>query len=215
MLQQHCSKIKLSCCSVFKAFFCFLTIKYIFERWFPRDPHVQQQHVFARRTQKVNCRKKFKSIEFHKENSELWVTQAITRSRKTLKKEELVVGFDGKFSVEILEKAFHTLRASFLREHKKYQKEEKLPNKGWKFYESMPFLKNEPKNSEKFSIYGDTDKFCCLKIAAFFYCGWIKNASCGPWALEKVTFQRKNFSLADVQMPSHRFVAISTIKNES
>ena len=38
-----------------------------------------------------------------------------------------------------------SLRASFLREWKKYQKELKLPNKGWKFYESMLFLKNEPK----------------------------------------------------------------------
>ena len=28
--------------------------------------------------------------------------------------------FDRKFSIEILEIAFHTLRASFLREHKKY-----------------------------------------------------------------------------------------------
>ena len=40
------------------------------------------------------------------------------------------------------------LRASFLREHKKYQKEGKLPNKGWKFYESMLFLKNEPKTNK-------------------------------------------------------------------
>ena len=134
---------------------------------------------------------------------------------KNAEKEELVEEFDGKFSIEILEKAFHALRASFLREHKKYQNEEKLPNKGRKFYENMPFLKNEPKNSEKFSIYGDTDKFCCVKIPTFFYCVWMKNASCGPRALEEVTFQRKNFSLADVQMPSHRFVAISTIKNES
>ena len=66
---------------------------------------------------------------------------------KNAEKKELVEELDGKFSIEILEKAFHALRASFLREHKKYQNEEKLPNKGRKFYENMPFLKNEPKNS--------------------------------------------------------------------
>ena len=73
---------------------------------------------------------KFKLIEFYKENSELWLTQGIRRSQKAQKKEELVEEFDRKFSIEILEKAFHALGASFLREHKKYQKEGKLPNKG-------------------------------------------------------------------------------------
>ena len=69
------------------------------------------------------------------------------RSQKALKKEELVEECDRKFSIKILEKSPHPLRASFLREHKKYQKEEKLPNEGWKFYESMLFLKNEPKTN--------------------------------------------------------------------
>ena len=87
---------------------------------------------------------------------------------KNVKKEELVEEFDRKFSIEILEKAFHALRASFLRERKKYQKEKTLPNKGWKFYKSMLFLKNEQKTSEKFFIYGATDKICYGKIAAFF-----------------------------------------------
>ena len=40
----------------------------------------------------------------------------------------LVEEFDSKFSIKILEKAFYALRASFLWEHKKYQKEGKLPN---------------------------------------------------------------------------------------
>ena len=33
----------------------------------------------------------------------------------------------------------------------------------------MLFLKNEPKTSEKFYIYGATYKICCGKIAAFFW----------------------------------------------
>ena len=88
--------------------------------------------------------------------------------------------FNRKLSIEILEKAFHALGASFLREHKKYQKEGKLPNKGWKFYESMLLLKNEPKTSEEFYIYGATDKVCCRKIAAAFSSVWMKNAARGP-----------------------------------
>ena len=124
---------------------------------------------------------KFKLIEFYKENSELWLTQGIRRSQKAQKKEELVEEFDRKFSIEILEKAFHALRASFIREDKKYQKEGKLPNKGWKFYESMLFLKNEPKTSEKFYMYGATDEICRGKIAKFFLLrGVIKNTARGP-----------------------------------
>ena len=57
--------------------------------------------------------------------------------------------FDTKFSIEILEKACHALRARFLREHKKYQEEGKLPHKGWKFYESMLFLKKVALTSEE------------------------------------------------------------------
>ena len=121
---------------------------------------------------KLTDEEKFKLIEFYKEGSELRVTQEITRSQKALKKEELVEEFNRKFSVKVMEKAFHELRASFLREHKKYQKERKLPNKGWKFYESMLFLKNEPKTGEKFYIHGATDKICIGKTAVFFsVCG--------------------------------------------
>ena len=46
-----------------------------------------------------------------------------------LKKEELVEEFDRKFSIEILEKAFHALRLAFYENIKKYQKEGKLPIK--------------------------------------------------------------------------------------
>ena len=83
---------------------------------------------------------KFKLIHFYRENPDLWVTnQGVSRTKKLLKKEELVKEFDGKFSIEILEKVFHGLRASYLREHKKY-KDGNLPKKTWKFYESMLFL---------------------------------------------------------------------------
>ena len=63
---------------------------------------------------KLTDEEKFKLIEFYKENSELWFTQGITRSQKALKKEEIVEEFDRKFSIKILKKYFHALRASFL-----------------------------------------------------------------------------------------------------
>ena len=95
---------------------------------------------------------KFKLIEFYTENPDLWVTNQVgSRTKKLLKKEELVKEFDGKFSIEILEKVFHGLRASYLREHKTY-KYGKLPKKTWKFYESMLFLsENGPKQKAVFT----------------------------------------------------------------
>ena len=78
--------------------------------------------------------------------------------------------FERKFSIEILEKAFHALKTSFLQEHKKYQKKGKLPNKGWKLYESMLYLKNEPTTSEKLYIHGATDEISCGKAAPFSGC---------------------------------------------
>ena len=116
---------------------------------------------------KLTDKEKLKLIE-SKKSANYWLHRGITRSQRALKKEQLVEEFDKKFSIDILEKTFHASRASFLREQKKYQKEGKLPNKGWKLYESMLFLKNEPKTSEKFYIYGITDKIYCGKIAAFF-----------------------------------------------
>ena len=97
--------------------------------------------------QKLTDAEKVKLLAFYKENNELLVTQGVTRSQKALKKEELVAKFQGKFPIEILEKAFHSLRASFLREYKKYEKDGKVPNKPWKFYENMLFLKEKPKTT--------------------------------------------------------------------
>ena len=97
--------------------------------------------------QKLTDAEKVKLLAFYKENNELWVTQGVTRSQKAMKKEELVEEFEGKFPIEILEKAFHSLRASFLRESKKYEKDGKVPNKSWNFSENMLFLKKEPKTT--------------------------------------------------------------------
>ena len=93
---------------------------------------------------KLSDEEKCKLIEFYKKkNPELWVVnQGISRSQKSLKKDELLNEFEGKFQIESLEKAFHGLWTSFLREFKKYN-EGNSPKKPWKFYKSMLFLKEE------------------------------------------------------------------------
>ena len=70
------------------------------------------------------------------------MNQGISSRQKSLKKDELLNEFEGKFRIESLEKAFRGLRTSFPREFNKY-KEGILPKKPWKFYKSMLFLKEE------------------------------------------------------------------------
>ena len=92
-------------------------------------------------TIKLNDEGKLKLIEFYKKNKELWTTN-FSRTSRNLKKSKLNGHFEGKFQLETLEKAFHGLKASFLREFKKFQ-EGNLPKRKWKFYDSVLFLKEE------------------------------------------------------------------------
>ena len=67
--------------------------------------------------------------------------------------------FDNLYTVEQLEKAFHSLRASFLRELKKQNdhgqsQESDVPIKKWKFFDDMDFLIqeiNREKNKTNFN----------------------------------------------------------------
>ena len=92
---------------------------------------------------KLTDEKKFKLIEFYKENSELWVTQGITRSQKALK-EELVKDIFNRDPGKRF--SCIKIRASFLREHKKYQKEGKLPNKGLEILRKHAFFEKRAKD---------------------------------------------------------------------
>ena len=78
--------------------FCFLTIKYTFEIRFTCGPHVNKclQKILCslynnmsslEQHNKLADEEKLKLIELYKENSELWVTEGITRILKALKKE--------------------------------------------------------------------------------------------------------------------------------
>jgi len=102
---------------------------------------VKENMASPRVMRKLMDEEKYKLIEFYRNNPELWSTnQGITRAQKLLKKDELVKEFGGKFQIEWLEKMFHSLRASFLREYK-INKDKNCTKRPWKFYKSMLFLK--------------------------------------------------------------------------
>ena len=94
--------------------------------------------------QKLTDDEKFKLLEFYKENRELWVSHGVPKTLNIVKKDELVAEFQGKFTIEALERTFHSLKAGFTRESKKYG-DENEPKKPWKFYKKMLFLKEEAK----------------------------------------------------------------------
>ena len=113
-------------------------------------------------------------IEFYKENSELCVTQGITRSQKALIKEEQVKKFDRRSSIEIMKKAFHGLRASFLWKQKKYQKRRKICRIKVGNSTKACFSWKTSQRPVKISIYmGPQRKFAAEKLQGFFAaCGW-------------------------------------------
>ena len=94
--------------------------------------------------QKLTDDEKFKLLEFYKENRELWVSHGVPKTLKIVKKDELVAEFQGKFTIEALERTFHSLKAGFTRESKRYG-DGNEPKKTWKFYKKMLFLKEEAK----------------------------------------------------------------------
>ena len=126
---------------------------------------------------KLTDEEKLWLIECYKGNRKLWVIQGKTRSQKALKKGELVEEFDKKFSIAIPEKAFDALRASFLQDHKKYQKEGNCRMKVWNSTNACFSWKT--KNSLHM---GPQIRFAPEKLQYFFCCVWMKDAACGPWA---------------------------------
>ena len=70
--------------------------------------------------QKLTDDEKFKLLNFYKDNRELWVPQGVPKTLKISKKAKLVEKFEGKFTIEVLARTFHSLKAGFAREFKKY-----------------------------------------------------------------------------------------------
>ena len=102
---------------------------------------------------RLNDEEKKKLIEYYRNNKELWDKSDQNynnKSRRTLMKNGLVQEFEGKFSEEQLEKTFHSLRTSFMREVKKISSG--VESK-WKFFDHMEFLKAESSQNKKKDVF--------------------------------------------------------------
>ena len=86
-------------------------------------------------------------INFYKEHPLLWNGKAYPYQKNKLEKhtlkEQMVDLFHGKYKVEILERTFHVLRTSMLREVKTTDENGlHLSDKKWKFFDDLSFLKD-------------------------------------------------------------------------
>jgi hypothetical protein len=80
-------------------------------------------------------------INFYKENPLLWNSNDSyykNKTQRSLVKVKLVTLFDDKYSEELLEKTFHSLRTSMLREVKKVSSGV-TSKKTWKFFDDLEF----------------------------------------------------------------------------
>ena len=108
----------------------------------------------------MNEQDKRELINFYRRNSILWKSDDSDHNNKERRlevKENLSVLFKGKYTIETLEKTFHSLRTCMNREIKK-EIDGNPPKKKWKFYDDLEFLKTElsaPKkklNFEEFDV---------------------------------------------------------------
>ena len=115
--------------------------------------------------QKLTDDEKFKLLEFYKENRELWVSHGVPKTLKIVKKDELVAEFQGKFTIEALERTFHSLKAGFTRESKKYG-DGNEPKKTMEILQKNAFFKRRGKNRESTvhnSRKRDSHRFLSIK----------------------------------------------------
>lgn len=104
-------------------------------------------------------------LAFYQENPPLWDgTNPYYKSKEMREqlKSKLVEQFDNLYSVEQLDKSFHSLRASFLRELKKQSdhgqsQESDIPIKKWKFFDDMNFLVQEINREKNKTNFNDTE----------------------------------------------------------
>ena len=77
-------------------------------------------------------------IKFYKENPALWNFSDPyykNKVQRSLIKTKLLTAFENKYTEDVLEKIFHSLRTSMLREVN--------PKKIWKFFDDMEFLRGD------------------------------------------------------------------------
>ena len=94
---------------------------------------------------KLSEEEKHVLIGFYEVNEPLWSSDSKFKDKedKTTTKDEMVKLFNHKYSIDLLEKTFHSLRTAFVRECKKVVAGQDPKKKKWKFYENLEFLKKE------------------------------------------------------------------------
>ena len=76
----------------------------------------------ATENNKLLDEEKTQLLSFYRENTLLWSSENPyyhNKARRNSTKEKLAELFEGKYSLEVLEKTFHSLRTSYAREVKK------------------------------------------------------------------------------------------------
>ena len=84
-------------------------------------------------------------IKFYKENPALWNSSDPyykNKVQRSLMKTKLLTVFENKYTEDVVEKTFHSLRTSMLREVKKLENGI-IPKKIWKFFDDMEFLRGD------------------------------------------------------------------------
>ena len=92
---------------------------------------------------KLSDEEKRNLILFYKENPILWDSNDKyykNKIQRSLTKVKLASLFDDKYTEEVLEKTFHSLRTSMLREVKKFSTGV-VPKNKWKFFDEMEFIR--------------------------------------------------------------------------
>ena len=110
----------------------------------------EQQKPLQQPERKLNMTDEEKRIlvNFYKENPILWDSIAFprrlkNREEKNALRRKMFEIFGGKYTIEVLERTFHVLRTSMLREVKTADENGmQLSDKKWKFYDDLLFLRD-------------------------------------------------------------------------
>ena len=123
----------------------------------------REQFIMA--SKRLSDEEKKTLLLFYKENPPLWDgTNPYHKNKEMREKLKLKLAelFDDLYSVEHLDKAFHSLRASLLRELKKQNEhaesqESDVPIKKWKFMDEMDFLVQEINREKKKTSFNENE----------------------------------------------------------
>ena len=158
--------------------------------------------------------------KFYKENSALWNSSDPyykNKVQRSLIKTKLLTVFENKYTEDVLEKTFHSLRTSMLREVKKLDNGI-IPKKIWKFFDDMEFLRGDL--NKKKGVQFEADKL--ERIIDFYrenaslwnhHLNEYRDRNLREVLLDKlaVEFNRK-FTVADLKQQWHNL--ITTYKRE-